>query len=228
MTKTETHFLKKYTLFNNCRTHRYCLPVVIQKHHSCTILFLCRIISYITMTKRKTSKTCALWCDVAEKQTISHKVNWLRSHQNSSELWFARKDSKTRFALTSLLLYWSDTQKLHSAFNQRQIQNTESLCVTLRVLCEVMSELNEAFAFSKTFPSQPLLQWATKHRIHLPWSCQTRSRSNFTRSAFFTFTGRLWTDRGGTKGCGWKRPFGVGACRRGRWKSRSECFSLSS
>lgn len=90
------------------------------------------------------------------------------------------------------------TQKLHSVFNERQIKKTKSLCViTLTVLCWVISELNNAFAFQQDFfLSKPLLQWTTKHRIHLPWSCQTRSRTNFMRSSFFTFTGCLWTDRG--------------------------------
>lgn len=69
---------QKYTSFRNTHFLTIVGPtgIVIQKHHNCTILrlFLCRIISYITMIKRKTSKACALWWDVAEKQTITNNI----------------------------------------------------------------------------------------------------------------------------------------------------------
>ncbi len=83
------------------------------------------------------------------------------------------------------------TQKLHSVFNQRQIHKTKSLCDF-----KSLKAILKSFRFSPRLSLETSITVNHETRIHLPWSCHTRSRTKFTRSPFFTFTGCLWTVRG--------------------------------
>jgi len=113
---------KKITFLWNWTLNNWYWLLVIQKHPNCNILglqcFFARLFHILRWQNESlqsmTSKTCVLAlrrCTVSQKNKQYRKKSTGFGTTNSTSLWFARKDSKTRFLLTSLLLYWREHTK---------------------------------------------------------------------------------------------------------------------